>query len=400
MAGRVDKMMGETGLLHCSCGYEARVSGRAEAGFGADTHTIHCLDCAELYEVTVKVGCTETPAYGPRSARHRSERWRAPGACPRCGETMGEGGSAGAEGAMQLHLVDTVDGPVAPERAPILEDPVVLARHIKQAAYFLRADVVGTCRLPEYAIYTHRKDGEPVTTRHQNAIGILIDQDYGSFAGGTGHDWISNSQSFMSYSASGFIACILADYIRRLGYPARAHHARDYQVVVPPILLHAGLGEMCRIGDVVLNPFLGPRFKAAVVTTDLPLAPDKPIDFGLQHFCTVCRKCARECPSGAITDEGKTWYNGYEVWKPDADACTRYRVTNTLGAGCGHCIKVCPWNKDDTWYHSVATALARRSGLARRGLTWLDDALGHGRPDPRRKWWFDLEEVDGWLVQR
>ena len=27
---------------------------------------------------------------------------------------------------------------------------------------------------------------------------------------------------------------------------------------------------MCRIGDAVLNPFLGPRFKAAVVTTDLP----------------------------------------------------------------------------------------------------------------------------------
>jgi hypothetical protein len=52
----------------------------------------------------------------------------------------------------------------------------------------------------------------------------------------------------------------------------------NYQVVVPPILLLAGLGEMCRIGDVVLNPFLGPRFKAAVVTTDLPLAADKPID--------------------------------------------------------------------------------------------------------------------------
>ena len=103
----------------------------------------------------------------------------------------------------------------------------------------------------------------------------------------------------MSYSASGFIACILADYIRRLGYPARAHHARNYQVVLPPILLWAGLGEMSRIGDCVLHPFLGPRFKAAVVTTDLPLLPDKPIDFGLQDFCSKCKKCARECPSGA-----------------------------------------------------------------------------------------------------
>ena len=75
----------------------------------------------------------------------------------------------------------------------------------------------------------------------------------------------------------------------------------NYQVVLPPILLWAGLGEMCRIGDVVFNPFLGPRFKAAVVTTDLSLLPDKPIDFGLQNFCRRCKKCARECPAQAIS---------------------------------------------------------------------------------------------------
>lgn len=305
-----------------------------------------------------------------------------------------------AMGDFQRRLADIVDGPVAMERAPIPEDPEVLARHVKQVAYFLRADVVGICRLPEYAVYSHDANGEPVTNHHENAIGILIDQNYESFAASTGHDWISNSQSFVAYSTSGTIACMLADYIRRLGYPARAHHARSYQVVVPPILLHAGLGEMSRIGSIVVNPFLGPRFKAAVVTTDLPLAPDKPIDFGLQHFCTVCKKCARECPSGSITDGEKTWHNGYEIWKPDMDSCTRYRVTNARGAGCAHCIKVCPWSKSDSWHHTAATALARRSGLARRALTRLDDILGYGRPDPRHKWWFDVEDVDGRLVAR
>jgi hypothetical protein len=95
--------------------------------------------------------------------------------------------------------------------------------------------------------------------------------------------------SYLAYSTSGFVAQILADYIRRLGYPAKAHHARNYDVVVPPILLWAGIGEMCRIGDIVLSPFLGPRFKAAIVTTDLPLEVDKPIDFGLQDFVqNVC----------------------------------------------------------------------------------------------------------------
>ena len=88
----------------------------------------------------------------------------------------------------------------------------------------------------------------------------------------------------MAYATSGFIAIILAAYVRRLGYPAKAHYAPYYDVVLPPIILLAGLGEMSRIGDSVLHPFLGPRFKGAVVTTDLPLLPDKPINFALPGF--------------------------------------------------------------------------------------------------------------------
>ena len=83
---------------------------------------------------------------------------------------------------------------------------------------------------------------------------------------------------------------------------------------VPPILLKAGLGEVCRIGDIVLNPFLGPRFKASIVTTDLPLAVDKPIDFGLQDFCDKCKQCARYCPTGAISFGDKVIFNGYPLF--------------------------------------------------------------------------------------
>ena len=302
--------------------------------------------------------------------------------------------------AMQRHLVDVVDGPVAAERAPLPEDPLVMSRHLKQAALFMRADDVGVCELPPYAPYSFDKNGDPVDLGHTHAIAILVDQDHPSFAAGSGRDWISNSQSFRAYTGSGFTACMLADYIRRLGYSARAHHSMDYKVVVPPILLMAGLGEVCRIGGIVLHPFMGPRFKAAVVTTDLPLHPDKPIDFGLQQFCSACKKCARECPSGSITDGLMSMYNGYEMWRNDMESCTRFRVTNSRGSSCGRCIKVCPWNKADTWYHTVATNLAARSGLARRGLIWMDDALGYGRPDARRQWWFDMEQVDGRVLPR
>jgi len=299
---------------------------------------------------------------------------------------------------MQVYLREIVDGVVAKQKAPIPENPAVTSRHIKELAYFLRADAVGICRLPQYAVYTHGfPNGEPIDLTHQYAIGILIDQDWRTSSGTTGHDWISNSMSFMAYSASGFIACILADYIRRLGYPARAHHARNYQVVVPPILLWAGLGEMCRIGDCVLHPFLGPRFKAAVVTTDLPLLTDKPIDFGLQDFCSKCKKCARECPSGALSFGEKVMYNGYEHWPTDIEKCTSMRVGNPRGSGCGTCIKVCPANKPYTLFHRAVGWAVRHSSLARSVAVRADDLLGYGKPKPEKKWWFDLEDLDGVL---
>ena len=303
---------------------------------------------------------------------------------------------SGALVDMQVYLRPIVDGVVAAQKAPIPEDPAFLSRHIKETAYFLRADAVGICELPRYAVYTHGAiTSEPVELNHKYAIGILIDQDWPTAQATSGHDWISNSMSFMAYSASGFIACILADYIRRLGYPARAHHARNYQVMVPPILLWAGLGEMSRIGDTVLHPFLGPRFKAAVVTTDLPLLPDKPIDFGLQDFCMKCKKCARECPSQAIGHEGKVMYNGYEKWPTDVRKCTTMRVGNQHGASCGTCIMVCPWNKPYTPFHRAVSWAMRHSGIARSVAIRGDDFMGYGKPHPEEQWWIDLEEVNG-----
>jgi len=305
---------------------------------------------------------------------------------------------SGALLQMQVYLKDIVDGLVAAQKATLPDDPDRLSRHIKEVAYFLRADAVGICKLPPYAVYSHsHPDGQPIELNHQNAIAILIDQDWRTAEAGSGHDWISNSMSFMSYSASGFIACILADYIRRLGYPARAHHARNYQVVVPPILLWAGLGEMCRIGDCVLNPFLGPRFKAAVVTTDLPLLADKPIDVGIQDFCSKCKKCARECPSGALSFGDKVMVNGYEHWPTDIEKCTSMRVGNQRGAGCGTCIKVCPWNKPYTPFHRAAGWTIRHSKLARSLAVWTDDVMGYGKPNRANKWWYDLEMVEGIL---
>jgi len=289
-------------------------------------------------------------------------------------------------------------GAPAEDQAPLPDDPEAMARHLKALCYFLDADLVGICAVPDYAWYSHDKDGVPIETRHKYAIVIMVDQGWDTMEGASGDDWISGAQSYRAYLNSSTAATITADYIRRLGHPAQAHSNADGDVLMIPLMLLAGLGEMSRIGELVLNPFIGPRHKVAVVTTDLPLAVDKPIDFGLQDFCAKCRKCARECPVQAIPHGDKVLYNGYETWKPDVEKCAKYRVTNPRGSACGRCMKMCPWNKEGLLQYRLAMWAAIKLPFTRRLLIWLDDALGFGKRNPAKKWWLDIETVDGKVV--
>jgi ferredoxin-NADP reductase/ferredoxin len=165
----------------------------------------------------------------------------------------------------------------------------------------------------------------------------------------------------------------------------------DGDVLQPPLLLLSGLGEVSRIGEVILNPFLGPRLKSGTLTTDMPMAHDRPIDFGLQRFCEQCSKCARECPSGAITAGPKLVYNGYEIWKSDAEKCARYRITNAAGGMCGRCMKTCPWNQEGLLADGLWRQVAMHLPAAAPLLAALDDRLDRGRINPVKTWWWDLE---------
>lgn len=301
-----------------------------------------------------------------------------------------------AEWYLSYNISKAVDGIVASSKAPIPEDQWILSRHIKRLGYFLRADIMGICRLPQYSVYSHDTKGNPIELNHQFAIVILVDQEYETMKASNGYDWISGSQNYLSYSISGFIGCIMANYIRRLGYPARSHHQPGYQLVVPPLLLLSGIGEICRMG-IVLNPFLGTRFKASVVTTDMPLLPDKPVDFGLQKFCQQCNTCAIECPAKAISMGDKVIYNGYENWKLDVERCAKFRVINPNGALCGLCIKVCSWNKPKGWLHDTARLMAMHTPWLDKFLIKMDGIMGYRKQHKENKWWFDLEKVDGSL---
>ena len=268
------------------------------------------------------------------------------------------------------------------------------AANIKATCYFLGCDAVGLSRCPDWAYYSHDAAGQPLPAYHQNAISIIIDQGHETMEGASGDDWIACAQSMRAYLRFSLLGGVIARQIRNLGYTARVHSVMDGEVLQPPLLLLSGLGEVSRIGEVILNPFLGPRLKSGAVTTNMPMSHDKPIDFGLQKFCEACNKCARECPSGAITAGPKLMFNGYEIWKSDSQRCTTYRVSQKNGAMCGRCMKTCPWNLEGIFAERPFRWAAMRAPITARALAKLDDIIGNGEINQVKKWWWDLEMTD------
>ena len=292
-------------------------------------------------------------------------------------------------------LVLLQDGPAA-ARHPEADDAQRNAEWIKAASYWLGADAVGISRCPDWAYYSHDAKGDALTPYHANAISMIIDQGHETMEGASGDDWIACAQSMRAYLRFSLLGGVIAGAIREMGYEARVHSVIDGEVLQPPLLLLAGLGEVSRIGEVILNPFLGPRLKSGAVTTNMPIAHDAPIDFGLQRFCEVCNKCARECPSGAITAGPKRMFNGYEIWKSDSQKCTTYRIGTEGGAMCGRCMKTCPWNLEGLFAERPFRWAAMNVPGAAKHLAALDDRLGRGNVNPAKKWWWDLEmESDG-----
>jgi reductive dehalogenase len=296
---------------------------------------------------------------------------------------------------LQMALQPFQSGPVNPQVDPRSLDPERNRRALKTLALHLGADISGTCEAKRYVWYSHDYEGKPMEILHRSALVIAIDQGFETMEGASGDDWVSGTQSYRAYLRGAQITGVVAAYIRSLGHSARSHTNSDSHVIQTPLVLLAGLGEMSRIGETVLNPFLGPRTKSAVVTTDVPLAWERPIDFGLQDACSKCFKCARECPCNAITYGGTVMFNGYEMWKHDVQRCTSYRVTNQGGAACGRCMKTCPYNNEGLVGYRLALWVATNFPSTRRLLANLDDKLGRGSINPIKRWWSDLEVVGG-----
>nr|UZH91600.1 reductive dehalogenase [uncultured bacterium] len=182
----------------------------------------------------------------------------------------------------------------------------------------------------------------------------------------------------------------LETVIRQLGYDAKAQPFAHKDIMEGPFAVAAGIGELGRSG-LVVTPW-GAHVRLYEVLTNMPLVPDKPIDFGLQDMCRVCKKCAENCPSGAISDateptEVMTTTRTLR-WEWDPYKCMAYRITY----GCATCAAVCVYSKPDSALHSVGRFMAKQKTL-QPILRGIDDTFYGKYPKPRQ-----LQEWAPWRI--
>lgn len=149
----------------------------------------------------------------------------------------------------------------------------------------------------------------------------------------------------IGYSRMGIAAISLAEFIRSLGYTAIP--CMNDTALSIPLAIDAGLGQIGRNG-LLITPEYGPCIRLCKVLTNMPLLPDRPVDFGITDFCRQCLLCARECPSRSISFGPQSFNTvcennnpGVRTWYVEAESCLRFWQEN--GSACASCISVCPF---------------------------------------------------------
>ncbi len=295
------------------------------------------------------------------------------------------GSSGGVDSAMSgaqfgavswIAAESVVDGEPAPQQADIPAERA--ARKVKAMARFMGADLVKIGPLRQEWVYSHvgrsfgnregcQPWGTPVDLHdHTNAIAMGFQMDYDLIQ--SAPDFPALLATAKGYAIGAWVSVQLARYIRLLGYSARAHHLYNYRLLAVPVAVDCGLGELSRAGYLLTREF-GLGLRLAVVTTDMPLTHDRPVDIGVQSFCDACQICAENCPIGAIPSGEKVEFNGVRKWKLDEEKC--YRYWHAVGSDCSLCMVTCPWTKPRTWFHRSMSWLA---GIKGPHQSWMVQA--------------------------
>lgn len=282
---------------------------------------------------------------------------------------------------------------VPPDLRLEVDNPVKMSKDIKKVAKIFGASIVGICEVDQRWVYSH--SFQFATKEHKElklpeeykyAIVMAFEMPYRfcqtspTLLAEVGEGW---GYSFMAYTAT-----MMGQFIRGLGYKT-IPSGNDTAIDIP-LAIDAGLGELGRNGLLITEKF-GPRVRISKVFTDLPLAPDKPVNFGVTRFCLHCEKCAKNCPSQAILfgDRTTKTHNisnaeGELKWPINAEKCLAFWSRNE--GSCMNCIRVCPFNKPKGWFHGIVRWLIKHTPFLDSFIVKMDDLSGYGKQKKFKFW--------------
>ena len=278
--------------------------------------------------------------------------------------------------------------------------PEEAGKYIKRAARFLGADEVGIAPYDDRWTYTKEFDVEavlkngqtPETASHEDIVFPFKVKSVIAFTFEMNYEAVKapgvlmDTAAGLEYSHMSEVTHKVSVFLNELGYKA-IPAGNDVGLSIP-IAIQAGLGEISRMGTLISEKH-GSRVRLAKVYTDLELQPDKPKSFGVMDFCIKCKKCAEHCPSNAISLEDEPGIEptvksissnrGVKKWYHDNEKC--FSQWEKMGASCGICLAVCPYNKLDNWVHTLSEMVVS-APVGRDIARQLDDAFGYGKIKP------------------
>ena len=311
--------------------------------------------------------------------------------------TFAQGVAGGRMGMYAWEWEQIFEFPLVPPGLKIDgDDPRAITNDIKKAANFFGASLVGICRLDRGWVYSsafplrdQKSMPNDLPEEYQFAIAIAVEMDYEAIRCSPSSP--SSAATGLGYSKMALTTGLLAHHIRGLGYKAIAC-GNDTACSIP-VAIDAGLGELARNG-LLITPEFGPRVRLAKVMTNLPLVPDKPIEFGVWDFCRQCEKCADKCPSKSIaygepTDKPNNISNreGVLRWPINAETCLAFWAAN--GTDCANCIRTCPFNKPEGRLHDFVRWGICNTPWLNKLFLWGDDLFGYGKRRKADKFWKD-----------
>ena len=187
-----------------------------------------------------------------------------------------------------------------------------------------------------FAPYDPRYVWSEFAARHETGGVIVCLYEQDDAATQTAPGGRAERAAFYAYAEMMKRVAALADFAQARGAVAQPHGPVGEALVIP-YAVRAGLGQLGLNGQ-LLTPTAGSRVRISLITTDLELEYDEPVDFGIHKLCDECQICARRCPVGAIPIK-RAEHRGVVKAKIKTERC--FPIVSRA-EGCAVCMKVCP----------------------------------------------------------